>query len=140
MSNAIVAIFAIDARGLTVGQADPQTVNSMTVLADRTGGRVCRNTNDLSAAIRTATDDSSSSYLLTYYPNHNKWNGDFREIKVKVNRPGVEVRARRGYFATPDVAVSPKSKEEIMVDAAKRRPIESAALGMDVLCQFRRRT
>ncbi len=103
----------------------------MTVLANRTGGLLFRNTNDFSGAIRTAIDDSRVSYALAYYPNHNKWNGDFREIKVKVNRPNVEVRSRRGYFATPDIAVSPKSKEEIMVDAAKN-PIESAALGMDV--------
>jgi hypothetical protein len=50
---------------------------------------------------------------------------------VKVNRPGVEIRARRGYFALPDAPVSAKSKEEIMVDAAKSS-LESAALGMDV--------
>ena len=131
LSDANVAVYAVDARGLTVGQPDPQTVNTMTVLADRTGGRVFRNTNDFSTAIRTAIDDSRVNYVLSYYPNHNKWDGQFREIKVKVNRPGVEVRARRGYFATPDAAVSPKSKEEIMVDAAKN-PIESGMLGMDV--------
>jgi VWFA-related protein len=131
LSDANVAVYAVDARGLTVGKPDPQTVNTMTVLADRTGGRVLHNTNDLSGAIRTAIDDSRVSYVLSYYPDHNKWNGDFREIKVKVNRPGVEVRARRGYFATPDVVIAAKSKEEIMVDAAKN-PIESAALGMDV--------
>ena len=131
LSGANVAVYAVDARGLTVGKPDPQTVNTMTVLADRTGGRVLHNTNDLSGAIRTAIDDSRVTYVLSYYPDHNKWNGDFREIKVKVNRPGVEVRARRGYFATPDMAASAKSKEEIMVEAAKN-PIESAALGMDV--------
>ena len=131
LSNANVAIYAIDARGLTVSKPDPQTINSMTVLADRTGGRVFHNTNDFTTAIRSAIDDSRVSYVLTYYPNHTKWDGQFREIKVKVNRPGVEVRARRGYFATADAAVSPRTKEEIMVDAAKN-PIESATLGMDV--------
>jgi VWFA-related protein len=131
LSDANVAVYAIDARGLTVGQPDPQTVNTMTALADRTGGSVIRNTNDLSGAIRRAIDDSRVTYVLSYYPNHNKWDGQFREINVKVDRPGVDVRARRGYFATPDAAISPKTKEEIMVDAAKN-PIESAALGLDV--------
>jgi VWFA-related protein len=131
LSDANVAVYAVDARGLTVGKPDPQTVNTMTVLADRTGGRVLHNTNDLSGAIRTAIDDSRVTYVLSYYPDHSKWNGDFHEIKVKVNRPGVEVRARRGYFATPDAVIAAKSKEEIMVEAAKN-PIESGALGMDV--------
>ena len=49
-------------------------------------------------------DDSASTYILSYYPDHNKWNGEFREIKVKVNRSGVEVRARKGYFAVADTA------------------------------------
>jgi VWFA-related protein len=131
LSNANVSVYVIDARGLTVGLADPQAVNTMVSLADLTGGRVYRNTNDLSAAIHRAVDDARVTYVLTYYPNHDHWDGRYREIGVKVNHPGVEVRARRGYFATPDAAVSPKSKEEIMVDAAKN-PIESAALGMDV--------
>lgn len=131
MSNANVAIYAIDARGLTLGKPDPETVNTMTVLADRTGGRVFRNTNDFATAIREAVDDSRVSYVLSYYPNHNQWDGRFRDIKVKVNRPGVEIRARRGYFAIAGAEVPAKSAEEIMVDAAKN-PLESAALGIDV--------
>jgi hypothetical protein len=131
LSDANVAIYAIDARGLTVGKPDPETVNTMTVLADRTGGRVFRNTNDFASAIREAVDDDRVSYVLTYYPNHNQWDGRFREITVKINHPGVDVRARRGYFALPDAEASPKSKEEIMVDAAKN-PLESAGLGIDV--------
>jgi VWFA-related protein len=131
LSDANVAVYAIDARGLTVGHPDPQTVNTMVALADRTGGRSYRNTNDLSAAIRRATEDARVTYVLTYYPNHNQWDGRYREISVKVNHPGVDVRARRGYFALPDAVVPAKSAEEIMVDAAKN-PLESEALGIDV--------
>jgi hypothetical protein len=103
----------------------------MVVLADRTGGRAFYNTNDITGAIHRAIDDSRVTYVLNYYPNHNQWDGRFREIKVKVNRPGVEVRSRRGYFAFANVVVSHKDKEAIMVDAAKS-PLESTALGMDV--------
>jgi hypothetical protein len=98
------------------------------VLADRTGGRAFYNTNDITGAIHRAIDDSRVTYVLNYYPNHNQWDGRFREIKVKVNRPGVEVRSRRGYFAFANVVVSHKDKEAIMVDAAKS-PLESTALG-----------
>jgi len=131
LSNANVAVYVIDARGLTVGIADPQVVNTMVALADRTGGKVYRNTNDLGAAIHRAVDDARVTYVLTYYPNHNQWDGRYREISVKVNHPGVDVRARRGYFALPDAAVPARSAEEIMVEAAKN-PLESEALGIDV--------
>jgi VWFA-related protein len=73
-------------------------------LADMSGGRAFYDTNDFAGAIRKVIDDSASTYILSYYPDHNKWNGQFREIKVKVNRPGLEVRARKGYFATTDTA------------------------------------
>lgn len=41
-----------------------------------------------------------SQYVLGYYPANASWDGDYRKIDVKVNRPGVTVTFRRGYFAT----------------------------------------
>ena len=40
-----------------------------------------------------------TSYLLGYYPTNGKWDGAFRTIEVKVNRPGVTLSYRRGYNA-----------------------------------------
>jgi VWFA-related protein len=134
LSNANIAIYPIDARGLTVrspGQVERDSRTTTIVFADLTGGRAFHDTNDISGAIHSVLDDSRVTYTLTYYPNHNQWNGQFREIKVKVDHPGVEVRSRTGYFASTDPVVSPQDKEEIMVDAAKNS-LESTALGMDV--------
>src|SRR5260370_19699151 len=36
--------------------------------------------------------------MLGYYPSNKKWGGKFRQIKLQVNRPGVQLRYRRGYF------------------------------------------
>jgi VWFA-related protein len=100
-------------------------------LAELSGGRAIWNTNDLAGSMRRVVDDSAATYILGYYPDHNKWNGEFRDIKVKVNRPGVEVRARKGYYAVPDSGTAPERDAEKLAEAVKS-PLESTDLAFDV--------
>jgi hypothetical protein len=44
-------------------------------------------------------DDLSTYYLLGYYSSNRDLDGKWRKITVRVKRPGVEVRARKGYRA-----------------------------------------
>ena len=39
-----------------------------------------------------------SGYLLGYYPANSNWDGTYRRIQVKVNRPGAQVLFRHGYY------------------------------------------
>ena len=73
----------------------------MTV-AEETGGFAVRNTNDLSAGIRRIADESRSYYLVGYTPREPRRDGRFHKIQVRVNRPGLTVRARKGYYAPDD--------------------------------------
>lgn len=100
-------------------------------LSTLSGGRAIENTNDLAGAIRKVIDDSASTYILSYYPDHNKWNGEFREIKVKVNRPGLEIRARKGYYAVADTTTAQERNAQKLIDAV-RSPLETTDLGFDV--------
>jgi VWFA-related protein len=95
------------------------------------GGKVFENTNDLSGAMDRAIDDSRATYVLGYYPTHDKWNGSFHAIKVEVDRPGLEVRSRKGYYATPDSAQPTTSVVRRVADAVQS-PLESTDLGFDV--------
>jgi VWFA-related protein len=109
----------------------PGNFNAIRNLSEMSGGLAINHTNDLGEAIRRVVDDSANTYILGYYPDHNKWNGEFREIKVKVNRPGLEVRSRKGYYAIADTASGAQKDAERLTDAIKS-PLESTDLGFDV--------
>jgi VWFA-related protein len=118
-----VAFYAIDPRGLSTlgddsieiaGLPDDPTLNlgpsslqselrlaqdSLRVLAEETGGLAVVNTNDFERAFDRIVEDNSSYYLLGYYPANTRRDGRPRKLEVRVSRPGVVVRARKGYVA-----------------------------------------
>jgi VWFA-related protein len=71
----------------------------LTMLAERTGGFMINNTNDLERGFRQIDADRRFHYLLTYTPKNSDFRGEFRRINVKVPARGVSVRARNGYVA-----------------------------------------
>jgi len=75
------------------------THDALETIALDTGGSYFGNRNDFDNAIQSAMRESSSFYMLGYYPSNKRWDRKFREIKLQVNRPGVQLRYRRGYFA-----------------------------------------
>lgn len=89
---------------------------SMNDIADRTGGKAFYNRNDVVNSIGKAMDDGSSYYTLAYAPQNKDWNGNFRKIQVKVNRSGVKLRYRTGYFATDPRAYARVSNDRRVAD------------------------
>jgi VWFA-related protein len=73
-------------------------VASLRQLADATDGMAIASTNKIADGLRRITDDLNSYYLLGYYST-GKLDGRFHSITVRVRRPGVSVRARRGFQA-----------------------------------------
>lgn len=89
-------------------------------LAKKTGGEAFHDRNDLDMSVRKSIDDGSTYYTLGYYPANKKWDGQFRNIEVKVNRDGLHLRYRLGYFATvmaPATQQSAESRGKTMNDA-----------------------
>src|SRR5207244_9059001 len=68
-------------------------------LADNSDGRAIVNRNDLDVGMKQIIRDSSAYYLIGYNSTQAPADGKFHEIKVRVKRPGVQVRARKGYWA-----------------------------------------
>jgi len=114
------SIYAVDPRGLAAFEYDinqgvslttdhtnlTATTDSLRVLADNTDGRAIVNRNDLAAGMKQIMRDASGYYLLGYTSASAPTDGKFHTIDVRVKRPNVEVRARKGYWAytTEDVA------------------------------------
>ncbi|HUU34907.1 MAG TPA: VWA domain-containing protein [Vicinamibacterales bacterium] len=122
-NRANVSFYPIDPRGLIVfddaiGPTRPagpaadamrltNRQNSLRTLAEETDGAVVLNTN-IDTALPRLLNDVGSYYLLGYVSTNQKLDGRFRKLSVKVNRPGIEVRARPGYLAptAADVAAA----------------------------------
>jgi VWFA-related protein len=73
--------------------------NGLRMLADMTDGVSIVNTNNVTPLLKRVIDDMSSYYLLTYSSTNSKLDGRYRSINVRLSRPGVQARFRRGYRA-----------------------------------------
>jgi len=73
-------------------------ISSMRTVSQLTGGRASVH-EDIGKALTRINETSRAQYLLGYYATDTSWDGRYREIGVKVNRPGAKVYFRRGYFA-----------------------------------------
>ncbi|MBZ5558870.1 MAG: VWA domain-containing protein [Acidobacteriia bacterium] len=124
-SRANARLYTLDARGLERGlrsiydvapggsDSGLRTLEQQDVGADAinslavdTGGFVVRNTNIFDAAVGRIAADAGTYYVLGYRPDKAA-DGKYRRLSVKVTRPGLVVRARKGYVATPRAAAAP---------------------------------
>jgi VWFA-related protein len=83
----------------TVGipTASEQAVNGLVTLAKITDGTAIVDANDATSILQDVLDESSNYYVLGYRPRDPTEEGRFRKLKVSVNRPGIKLRAPRGY-------------------------------------------
>lgn len=92
-----------------------------------TGGRAVSGVDDLAGAMKKVVDESRNYYLLGYASSNPRRDGKFRNIKVTVSRPGVEVRARKGYYA-PSEEKGKKKPPSDALDPAIRASLDSPLL------------
>ena len=132
-SNA--SFYPIEPRGLVVFDSDigpnpPPPINvdfdmlrqrheTLKTAALDTDGIAVMDSNDINAGLQRVVTDMSSYYLLGYSSTNAKADGRYRTIRVRVKRPGIDVRARKGYQAP--------TAEEV----AKRAALSSAAPAAD---------
>lgn len=109
-NRANTTIYTLDPRGL-IGmpdldeQVDPvefqqymsNSINSLRVLAEQTGGIAVVNQNDFDKALKRIDAETSDYYMLGYYSSNPDPLRRVRQIDVKVDRKDVDVWARKSY-------------------------------------------
>ena len=116
--QANVSIYTINPLGLEAFTDDDARAASNVAndalwsVANATGGFAVTNTNSFTAQLSQIFRETGSYYLLGFRSAYA--DGKFRRISVTVNRPGVSVRSRNGYYAPapekPEKAASPLFK------------------------------
>jgi VWFA-related protein len=137
--KANVSIYPVDTRGLTAivpggsaSQASGRGGSSMfsgrgvsqqfasqaasqdtlVALASDTGGQAFLDTNDFGGVYTKVIADTSAYYLIGYSSTNPARDGRFRRIKVRLNKSGLKVEHRNGYYATRDFQHSGKQDRE----------------------------
>jgi VWFA-related protein len=130
LSSAQVSIYPVDARGLSIS-LDIDSQETMREMARETGGRAYVNQNEIKDGVNRAFEDSAAVYTIGYYPENKKYDGKYRQLKVKLNRPGTEIFHRRGYYAIdPTQLKGYKPETEVaaaLVDAAPSTQVSFTA-------------
>src|SRR6516164_8010424 len=156
--KANVAIYTLDARGLEAAppggaaataslrgsamysgnavqsalDANFASQETLTTLSADTGGKAFLDTNDLGQVFDRVQRDTSVYYVLGYKSSNPLRDGKYRHIQVKINRPGVTLEFRKGYYAPKDFQhFNAEDKEQQMLDeVASELPNTDVALYM----------
>ncbi len=147
------AIYTLDPRGLATNEFDidenvgPQqdrnmlqaSTDTLRSIAEETDGRAIVGRNDLAKGLAQALQDSTAYYLLGYTSSQAPVDGKFHQIKVQLSaaakKRGLQIRARRGYWAatTEDVKKAEKATGPAVPDSAK--PVMQALASIAVPVQ-----
>jgi VWFA-related protein len=109
-----------------------ETHSTMAEIAEQTGGQAFWGTNDIEHALSRSMERGSTFYTLAYSPAGTKWDGKYRKINLKVNRPGIKLFYRRGYYAFPDEEVKGDLAAKMLAAALQPTTPESTMLLMRV--------
>ena len=129
LNDANVAVYPIDPKPIDAVAFLRPGIDAMNLFAGGTGGRAFYVINDIAAAIKTAVEDTEITYSLGFYPGDIKLDGSYHSLSVKVARKGMDLRARKGYFATDLKQPTEKQTLESLRDIFET-PLEATGIGM----------
>jgi VWFA-related protein len=98
--------------------------------AQETGGDVCNNSLSPQSCVQRVLADATDRYVLSYETHSRSRQPEWRQIKVKVDRPGITVLARKGVMINPTLAGVDKKRQQIT--AALASPVDFPGLQLEL--------
>jgi VWFA-related protein len=131
-----VTLYVVSSMGLRPEFGGLTTMAALRALAEETGGDAIVNSNNYEGGYERFVRDTSAFYLLGYTPAVVHRDGEFHSITVRVNRPGLTVRARRGYYAPEPGATPPAAPRaggpSVELQETLRLPLSANGISVDL--------
>ena len=159
--RADLAIYSVDTRGLQAvaplgdastgslrgqgafnGSALTNSMNQnlatqevMATLSSDTGGKAFFDSNDFAPAFAQVQKDNSAYYAIGFHSTNPARDGKYRKLTVRIDRPGVKLEYRPGYYAPADFKHSGKEdrEQELQDQLASDLPATDMAVYMDAM-------
>ena len=105
----------------------------MATLSKDTGGKAFFDSNDFAPAFAQVQSDTSAYYAVGFRSSNEARDGKYRKLKFTINRPGIKIEYRPGYYAPADFQHSVKQDREQQLEEqlASDLPATDMALYMD---------
>ena len=111
------------------------TQEVMATLSSDTGGKAFFDSNDFAPAFAQVQRDTSAYYAIGFHSTDLARDGKYRKLTIKVDRPGVKIEYRPGYYAPADFKHSGREDRERELDEelASDLPATDMAVYLDAM-------
>jgi VWFA-related protein len=111
------------------------TQEVMSTLSSDTGGKAFLDSNDFAPAFAQVQRDTSAYYAIGFRSSNPARDGRYRKLTIKINKPGIKLEYRPGYYAPADFQHAGKEDRERELDEqlASDLPATDMAVYLDAL-------
>jgi VWFA-related protein len=115
--------------------ANFQSQEVIATLSSDTGGKAFLDSNDFAPAFAQVQKDNSAYYAIGFHSTNPARDGKYRKLTVKIDRPGVKLDYRPGYYAPADFKHSGKEdrEQELQDQLASDLPATDMAVYMNAM-------
>jgi len=122
-----VALYPVDPEIPVDEHATDTGASMLKSLADHTAGEATFNKPDFTASLKQAVADLNDYYLVSYQPA-KAGDGKFHAVELRVNRPGLHIRTRSGYWSARADLLERLNAPVVRKSLVPARPVHSSLL------------